>query len=198
MHKQKFFNFVIPKIESGYSATKGTDRAVVYLVVLASIIPALPGALCVSSLPAVSLSSASLSNPIVHWLTPRTFFLFQLLPFLLKSLELPDSDLKANVIQTLEQVARVDDPTSQEAIESQGVTLVSALLKCLDVGSSNERSRMAALRTLTVLPDVVRYDILHPVKVVVLKELGRALDDKRRDVRKEAVDCRARWYLYHG
>lgn len=197
MHKQKFFNFVIPKIETGYSATKGTDRAVVYLVVLASIIPALPGALCVSSLPTVShvRFALKLVRPRAD---PSNVFLFQLLPFLLKCLELPDSDLKANVIQTLEQVAQVDDPTSQEAIESQGVTLVSALLKCLDVGSSNERSRMAALRTLTVLPDVVRYDILHPVKVVVLKELGRALDDKRRDVRKEAVDCRARWYLYHG
>lgn len=98
----------------------------------------------------------------------------------------------------LEQVAQVDEAVSHDAIESQGVTIVEGLLRSLDVAGSNERSRTAALRTLAVLPDAVRYDILHPVKTAVLKQLGRALDDKRRSVRKEAVDCRARWYLYHG
>ena len=40
---------------------------------------------------------------------------------------------------------------------------------------------------------MIRYDVLHPIKAQVLKELGKALDDKKRNVRKEAVDCRARW-----
>ena len=122
----------------------------------------------------------------------------QLLPFLLRSLDLPDADLKANVIETLEQAAQVDDAASQEVIERQAVTIVEALLRCLDVPGSNERSRIAALRTLIALPDVIRYDILHPVKANVLRQLGRALDDKRRSVRKEAVDCRARWFLFSG
>lgn len=111
---------------------------------------------------------------------------------------MPDADLKANVIQTLEQAAQVDDATSQEVIERQAVTIVEALLRCLDVAGSNERSRMAALRTLAALPDVIRYDVLHPVKATVLRQLGQALDDKRRSVRKEAVDCRARWFLFSG
>jgi hypothetical protein len=42
----------------------------------------------------------------------------------------------------------------------------------------------------------VRYDVLHPIKPFVLRELGKALDDKKRAVRKEAVDCRSKWYVH--
>lgn len=57
----------------------------------------------------------------------------------------------------------------------------------------SQRSRVAALRELAVFPDAVRYDLLHPIKPTVIKELGKALDDRRREVRKEAVDTRAKW-----
>lgn len=38
--------------------------------------------------------------------------------------------------------------------------------------------------------------MLHKQKAEVIKELGKAVDDRIRDVRKEAVECRARWYRY--
>ena len=49
---------------------------------------------------------------------------------------------------------------------------------------------MAALKFLSVLPQVVRYDVLHPQKPFVLRQLSKALDDPKRVVRKEAVDAR--------
>ena len=49
---------------------------------------------------------------------------------------------------------------------------------------------MAALRYLAVLPSVVRYDVLHPQKPTVIRELAKALDDPKRVVRLEAVDAR--------
>jgi DNA repair/transcription protein MET18/MMS19 len=49
---------------------------------------------------------------------------------------------------------------------------------------------VAALRYLGVLPAVVRYDVLHPCKADILRELAEALDDPKRSVRKEAVDAR--------
>ena len=49
---------------------------------------------------------------------------------------------------------------------------------------------MVALRYLGTLPQVVRYDILHPYKPRVIRDLGNCLDDPKRDVRKEAVDAR--------
>jgi DNA repair/transcription protein MET18/MMS19 len=39
----------------------------------------------------------------------------------------------------------------------------------------------------------VRYDILHPSKPTVIKELAKAVDDPKRAVRKEAVDARTAW-----
>ena len=41
-----------------------------------------------------------------------------------------------------------------------------------------------------MLPKIVRYDVLHPQKAMVLRELTKALDDPKRAVRKEAVDAR--------
>lgn len=49
---------------------------------------------------------------------------------------------------------------------------------------------MAALRYLGRMPSVVRYDVLHPQKGLVLRELASILDDPKKAVRKEAVDAR--------
>lgn len=49
---------------------------------------------------------------------------------------------------------------------------------------------MAALKCLALVPGAVRYDLLHPYKPRVLKDLAKALDDPKRAVRKEAVDAR--------
>ena len=50
--------------------------------------------------------------------------------------------------------------------------------------------RIGALKYLAVLPKIVRYDVLHPQKATVLRELAKVLDDPKRAVRKEAVDAR--------
>jgi DNA repair/transcription protein MET18/MMS19 len=49
---------------------------------------------------------------------------------------------------------------------------------------------MGALRYLGILPNTLRYDVLHPHKPKVIRELGKVLDDPKRSVRKEAVDAR--------
>ena len=57
--------------------------------------------------------------------------------------------------------------------------------------------RVGALKYLAVLPKIVRYDVLHPQKAMVLRELAKALDDPKRAVRKEAVDARfVQYYNY--
>jgi len=53
-----------------------------------------------------------------------------------------------------------------------------------------QKVRVAALKYLALLPGAVRYDLLHPYKPRVLKDLAKALDDPRRAVRKAAVDAR--------
>jgi DNA repair/transcription protein MET18/MMS19 len=53
-----------------------------------------------------------------------------------------------------------------------------------------KRVRIVALRYLAVMPSLVKYDVLHPQKATVLRELAKALDDPKRSVRKEAVEAR--------
>jgi hypothetical protein len=55
--------------------------------------------------------------------------------------------------------------------------------------------RTAALRCLAIFPDVIRFEALQKEKSRVIRELGNALDDPVRAVRKEAVECRAKWYV---
>lgn len=59
----------------------------------------------------------------------------------------------------------------------------------------NDQSlRIAALDFLAVLPDKIPYPILHPNRANILKDLGQAIDDPRKEVRKAAVSCRSKWY----
>lgn len=59
-----------------------------------------------------------------------------------------------------------------------------------------QRVRIAALAALGVFPDAIRYETLNTAKARVIRELGKALDDPLRAVRREAVDTRAKWYRY--
>lgn len=56
--------------------------------------------------------------------------------------------------------------------------------------------RSAALRCISALPAIIRIEVLGKLKPRVLRELGEALDDPVREVRREAVECRAAWYAY--
>ncbi|KAI9283158.1 RNAPII transcription regulator C-terminal-domain-containing protein [Sporodiniella umbellata] len=53
--------------------------------------------------------------------------------------------------------------------------------------------RLLALNGLLALAQKGKSDILSPFRPSVVKELAGALDDKKRIVRKQAVDCRERW-----
>lgn len=53
--------------------------------------------------------------------------------------------------------------------------------------------RRAALRCLGIFPRALRGEVILPFKRLVVRGLSEALDDPKRWVRKEAVDCRMRW-----
>lgn len=57
----------------------------------------------------------------------------------------------------------------------------------------NQKLRVSALRCLGVLPNAVPYDVLHPHRSAVIRELGKVLDDPKREVRRVAVDTRTVW-----
>ncbi|RDB23653.1 MMS19 nucleotide excision repair [Hypsizygus marmoreus] len=174
LHAQKFVNRVLPHIIAGaQDSSRPPHEQTAYLVALTSLIEASPKTAYAHEMPA-------------------------LMPLLLRGLELPDVDIRADVIKTLLAAAE-GDASEQSLVSEHASTLVTYMLKNSMVEEmSSMQVRIPALRYLGVLPKIVRYDVLHPCKSIVLRELAKVLDDPKRLVRKEAVDTRTIWFKYNG
>ncbi|KAG6833236.1 hypothetical protein H0H87_009857 [Tephrocybe sp. NHM501043] len=169
LHAQKFVNSILARIIVGaQDSTKPPHEQMAYLVALTSLIKAIP------------------KTTYAHQMT-------SLMPLLLRGLELPDFEIRADVIDTLLAAAE-GDASDQSLVSEHAPTLVTYMLKNSLAGDMPSiRVRTTALQYLAVLPKVVRYDVLHPSKATVLRELAKVLDDPKRSVRKEAVDTRTVW-----
>ncbi|KAI0642252.1 ARM repeat-containing protein [Trametes meyenii] len=164
LYAQKYTNSVLPRIIEGAKASDPT-RQNAFLVALAALIKSVP------------------KSTYAHQMT-------SLMPLLLRGLELPDNEIRASVIDTL-QAAATSSGKDNSLLAEHASSLVSTMLKNSTVAQTpSVRVRVAALRYLATLPDVVRYDVLHPQKATVIRELGKVLDDPKRAVRKEAVEAR--------
>ncbi|THH09922.1 hypothetical protein EW145_g1685 [Phellinidium pouzarii] len=174
LYAQKYFNSVLPKILTSLRGPIQAPGQKANLVALTSLISSLPHATYISEMP---------TN-------------HKLMPYLIRGLDLPDTGIRTNIINTLSTVAA---DGGEACTQEHANTLVSLMLKnILPQELTSVSLRAAALKYLAVLPRVVRYDILHPHKASVISKLGKALDDPKRAVRKEAVDTRSAWFLYNG
>ncbi|CAE6485127.1 unnamed protein product [Rhizoctonia solani] len=174
---QKLCTWLLPKVISGYKESKDSQLQDAHLVALASLIKAVPKATYADQLSI-------------------------LMPILLRGLNLKDAELRVNIFETLLQVAR--DTADLGAIstgplaEHAGSLVKATLSNSQDPEEASPRVQIYALRLLATLPSALRYDVLHPYKNDVIRKLGSALDDRRRAVRKEAVDCRSIWFQFNG
>ncbi|KAF5335990.1 hypothetical protein D9611_006343 [Ephemerocybe angulata] len=173
LYAQKYVRVMLPRTIEGSVDGSDTTKQVAYLVALAGLIKSAPKATYLSELPS-------------------------LIPLLIRGLDLPDPEIRHNVIETL--LAAADGETPEKSLVAEHAsTLVTSMLKnCLAAETPAPNVRIAALRYLAVLPGIVRYDVLHPYKAQVVRELGKALDDPKRAVRKEAVEARTNWFKYNG
>ncbi|QRV73960.1 MMS19 nucleotide excision repair protein [Ceratobasidium sp. AG-Ba] len=175
---QRFCSQVLPRVINGYKESNDAYLRESYLVALAALIRAVPKA-------------------------SYTHLLPTLVPILLLGLGLSDADLRINVLETLLQVAKdsadvVGSSGSGPLVEHAGSLVKASLANIQFLETGNPRVQICALQLLAALPSTMRYDLLHPYKAQVLRQLGVALDDRKRAVRKEAVDCRAIWYQFNG
>ena len=114
-----------------------------------------------------------------------------LLPLLLQSLDLDDSDVKAATIQNLAIVSQ----ESPKSIETHIGSLVQRLLKAATESKTNTANvRHISLSCLRIFPSRVKDSNLLPYRGIVTKGLLGVLDDPKRIVRKEAAECRAAWF----
>ncbi|KAH9913980.1 ARM repeat-containing protein [Epithele typhae] len=155
------------------SAPSESAQQTAYLVALAALIKSVPKSTYSSEMPA-------------------------LMPLLLRGLDLPDNEIRANVIDTL-LAAATSGGKDNTVLTGHASNLVTTMLKnSLASQMPSAKVRLAALRYLATLPNVVRYDVLHPQKATVLRELAKALDDPKRAVRAEAVEARTNWFQFTG
>ena len=113
-----------------------------------------------------------------------------LFPLLLQSLDLEDSNVKAATIRILAVVSQ----ESPKAVEGHVGSLVIRLLRSATGRKTNATSvRHNALRCLRIFPGKVKDSNLLPYRNAVTRGLMTVLDDPKRYIRREGVECRAAW-----
>jgi DNA repair/transcription protein MET18/MMS19 len=114
-----------------------------------------------------------------------------LVPLLIQSLSLSDATLKVSTLETFKLAVS----EASDVIAPQIRTILPPLLALLEENAHNSiRVRVAALTCLAQFPAFIAKDALLPHVSYVIRQLKTPLDDKKRIVRKEAVDCRSKWY----
>ncbi|KAJ7464465.1 ARM repeat-containing protein [Mycena latifolia] len=169
---QKFATGILPRLMNGAKDESNSEQQHAHLIALTSLLKAIPNA------------------AYAHEMT-------QLMPLLMRALQIPDAEIRAGVLETL-RAAVAQHAGTHAVLAEHAPALVRLVLKYTRPRGdalTSVRIRVSALRLLGVLPAVVRYDVLHPCKADVLRELAEALNDPRRSVRKEAVDTR---FKYNG
>ncbi|XP_037610293.1 MMS19 nucleotide excision repair protein homolog isoform X1 [Sebastes umbrosus] len=111
-----------------------------------------------------------------------------LLSLLLEALSCPDPGVQLSTLSCMEPVLIDPPPALIQRLEA----VVSRLL---GLTSSPAMSvRIVSLRCIHAVSRFPEHEIL-PFRTRVLRGLARPLDDKKRVVRKEAVEARADWFL---
>ncbi|RUS33413.1 Dos2-interacting transcription regulator of RNA-Pol-II-domain-containing protein [Jimgerdemannia flammicorona] len=195
LYKQRFFNHCLPGLVSGFKSSMD-DVKHNHLIALSYVLRNIPKQVLLNELPPLRFETQYFAwnhNLQIHSSNDISnhFIFHQLFPLLIQSLSLPYPSLKIATLNTF-YMATTDAP---QVVAAHIQTLIPALLGLSKMAEPNTmKVRIAALRCLAQYPSALRYDILHPYKTQVLLELGQALDDNKRLVRRHAVDCRARWY----
>lgn len=181
--KQRVFNFCVPKIAKGFRAAD-TSLKSNYLIALSGIIKYVPTDILMTEIET-------------------------LLPLLLQSLDLNDQEVKAATIESIIVISQ----ESPSAIEGHISSLINRLLKSAESrnttttttiadkqqqtqrqqAENTAKVRLNALRCLWIFPGRVKDSALLPFRSGVVRSLWEVLDDRKRDVRKAAVECRAAW-----
>lgn len=185
--KQRVFNFCVPKIAQNFR-TVNTSLKPNYLIALSGILKYVPTEILMTEIET-------------------------LLPLLLQSLDLNDQEVKAATIESIIVISQ----ESPSAVEGHISSLINRLLKTAESRSTTSittatttttnkqqqpqrqqgeniaKVRLNALRCLWIFPGRVKDSALLPFRNKVVRSLWEVLDDRKRDVRKAAVECRAAW-----
>lgn len=168
LYKQKFFEIVAPMIVEKF--TNATDMSIKsnYLTALSLI----------------------LKHTKKEIITPHLSSFF---PLLLQSLSLPNSDVRLASLQTI--LGSMDEIS--DLIGKHLSTIIPSLLSLVKVDEARLNTadvRVVAVNCLHGLTMIVPLEKLIGFQKSIIKELTDVLDDKKRKVRKGAVDARQAYF----
>ncbi|ODV58397.1 ARM repeat-containing protein [Ascoidea rubescens DSM 1968] len=186
LYKQKLFEFIIPKLVENYESIPTSDsningesyfEKINYLVALSFIL---------------------------KYVEPSIFgiHLNKIFPLLLQSIKLNDKNAKVAALKT------IDSTISEcpDLIKKHLPVLVSLLIDCITddpfkksagknkVNYNSEEVRYFAIKCLKGFTQNIEIRELYPYSEGIIRNLVRSLDDKKRKVRKIAIDCRQEYF----
>ncbi|KAG0233463.1 hypothetical protein BGW42_007420 [Actinomortierella wolfii] len=200
LYKQRFFNYCTPVLVKGFESSAQNDIRHNFLVALSHVLRNIPKQILLTELP-------------------------PLLPLLVHSLSFPNPELKASTIGTFQSVTKdakeliaehlstlvplllqLTHPNGGAASPTPGsgtatptsMTSASSSTAETVAPTNTMKVRVAALQCLAEIAKNLPFTALKPYKQPVLKDLERVLDDKKRYVRREAVECRSLWFTLSG
>ena len=87
--------------------------------------------------------------------------------------------------------------SSPELFEMYVSTLIPSLLNIIDSDEIGNEARINAASCLKCLSSL-KFELIYPYKILVIKRLQSSLDDPIRNVRSSVSSCRNKWYLVIG
>lgn len=183
LYKQRLFNHLHPIIVDSLSSSSSTIKS------------------SETSSP-IKANLLTVLNILLRY-TPSTIVqpvISGLYTLLLQTLHLPlTSDIKTAAIDTIR--TNLQDENALKLAGDHIQSLIPILLKLSSkqiTKSSTPQLRIASLKCLTQLAQLLDVTTVLPFKDQVIKQLGTVLDDKKRNVRKAAVDSRHVYYELGG
>ncbi|CAO0790534.1 unnamed protein product [Mucor circinelloides] len=165
LYKQKFMTFALPKLLKNFNAST-EDEKLNFLIAIAYLLKNVPRSILVDELP-----------PLV--------------PLLIESMSFPDTVLKLSTLDLFQF-------SLQEATDIMAkhiITLLPAFTSLIGPAEKSMKVRISALKCIQLISTNISRDVVLPYVKDTLKAIAIPLDDKKRLVRKQAVECRESWYL---
>ena len=167
LYKQRYFTFVLDPLVNGFkSHVSSPDIQANYLVAMSGVLRHMPPKVISNDVP--------------------TFF-----PLLLQSLVIKDSKVREASISTITATLH----ESSEVVAQHLSSLIPQLLAAAsEKTSSSSKVRIAALNCLGEFPSSIPRKDIESFRLSIIKRLSVPLDDKKRDVRRAAVNARQKYF----
>ncbi|KAF7500053.1 hypothetical protein DV113_001944 [Geotrichum candidum] len=167
LYKQRYFTFVLDPLVNGFkSHVSSPDIQANYLVAMSGVLRHMPPKVISNDVP--------------------TFF-----PLLLQSLVIKDSKVREASISTITATLH----ESSEVVAQHLSSLIPQLLAAASEKTSpSSKVRIAALNCLGEFPSSIPRKDIESFRLSIIKGLSVPLDDKKRDVRRAAVNARQKYF----